>query len=671
MNLSEQNMHSSTASYPVEDKNELSHSCFKRNRYDDSLRLYSNGSIISQLLRKTIQNKRVAEESLFYLPPSAVPSSTTADFSQEDRSSSSSKESTLEPSSPASQPSTTTSFEADRPFNEHRQAKRARVENIIRGMAVYPNAQVPTDRDRSDPSGDARESYRENKRKQRLPQHQNHSLGEALPATRTSSKDDECHQLKEQLQSMQRLLRQLQEKFFHVYNVSDSEHDDQDESEEASFSFHTNNMNTEFMATSNYDLSAGFDGGFEKMEKVREVQRDRLPFGNIAPSMLADGKNLSDTLKHELSRVVNESVDSVLKKFTSVLYSQAPQLQNHQESISDNMASESKNLPPYAPELAHFQDSVKPRHFEYYQNAEAPADEDQTEALSLVVRKSSLNHPSSVSQGLKRPYHLPQTPFQFNYHQAVQENQILEHLLKYGPHGNFGSRLCIPPSMDRSSPELVDIPWEAIKVRSKVSSSHVAHQSHQAPLSQVPVDSLCLPHVKLERGDLQNMTERNPYMSLNIQEGLTPNHLKKAKLMFFYTRYPSSNVLKTFFPDVKFNRCITSQLIKWFSNFREFYYIQMEKFARQAIVDGVNNAKDLTVSRDSELFRALNMHYNKANDFQVPDRFLEVAEITLQEFFNAISMAKDTDPSWKKAIYKVICKLDSEAPEQLKSSNCL
>lgn len=40
-------------------------------------------------------------------------------------------------------------------------------------------------------------------------------------------------------------------------------------------------------------------------------------------------------------------------------------------------------------------------------------------------------------------------------------------------------------------------------------------------------------------------------MSVNIQEGLTPSHLKKAKLMFFYTRYPSSNVLKTYFPDVK------------------------------------------------------------------------------------------------------------------------
>ncbi|TWW68884.1 Prospero homeobox protein 1 Homeobox prospero-like protein PROX1 [Takifugu flavidus] len=68
----------------------------------------------------------------------------------------------------------------------------------------------------------------------------------------------------------------------------------------------------------------------------------------------------------------------------------------------------------------------------------------------------------------------------------------------------------------------------------------------------------------------------------------------------------------------KFNRCITSQLIKWFSNFREFYYIQMEKFARQAINDGVTGSEELSVSRDCELFRALNMHYNKANDFECP-----------------------------------------------------
>ncbi|XP_057586704.1 prospero homeobox protein 2 isoform X2 [Hippopotamus amphibius kiboko] len=119
----------------------------------------------------------------------------------------------------------------------------------------------------------------------------------------------------------------------------------------------------------------------------------------------------------------------------------------------------------------------------------------------------------------------------------------------------------------------------------------------------------------------------------------------------------------------KFNRCITSQMIKWFSNFREFYYIQMEKSARQAISDGVTNPKTLVVLRDSELFRALNMHYNKGNDFEVPGCFLEIASLTLQEFFRAVSAGKDSDPSWKKPIYKIISKLDSDIPEIFKSSS--
>ncbi|XP_012580182.1 PREDICTED: prospero homeobox protein 2 isoform X2 [Condylura cristata] len=119
----------------------------------------------------------------------------------------------------------------------------------------------------------------------------------------------------------------------------------------------------------------------------------------------------------------------------------------------------------------------------------------------------------------------------------------------------------------------------------------------------------------------------------------------------------------------KFNRCITSQMIKWFSNFREFYYIQMEKYARQAISDGVTNPKTLVVLRNSELFRALNMHYNKGNDFEVPECFLEIASLTLQEFFRAVSTGKDSDPSWKKPIYKIISKLDSVIPEIFKSSS--
>ncbi|CAH8606553.1 unnamed protein product [Dicrocoelium dendriticum] len=49
---------------------------------------------------------------------------------------------------------------------------------------------------------------------------------------------------------------------------------------------------------------------------------------------------------------------------------------------------------------------------------------------------------------------------------------------------------------------------------------------------------------------------------------LTASHLKRAKLMFMYSRYPTSNTLKPFFPEVAFTRATTAQIVKWFSNFR-------------------------------------------------------------------------------------------------------
>lgn len=51
--------------------------------------------------------------------------------------------------------------------------------------------------------------------------------------------------------------------------------------------------------------------------------------------------------------------------------------------------------------------------------------------------------------------------------------------------------------------------------------------------------------------------------------------------------------------------------------FREFYYIQMEKYARQAVSEGVKNVEDLRVGGDSEIYRVLNLHYNRNNHIEV------------------------------------------------------
>lgn len=51
----------------------------------------------------------------------------------------------------------------------------------------------------------------------------------------------------------------------------------------------------------------------------------------------------------------------------------------------------------------------------------------------------------------------------------------------------------------------------------------------------------------------------------------------------------------------------------------------MEKYARQALSEGLKTAEDLHVAGDSELYRVLNLHYNRNNHIEVINlsRFLK------------------------------------------------
>lgn len=472
--------------------------------YDEPLASYSNGSIISQLLRKTIHNRRGLDENQFYLS-----SSTAADSGQEDQSSVSSKDSTAEAASPSGHLSTGASLEMDHPLSDHLQAKRARVENIIRVMAGSPNSKPHGDSERPETDAreirEAREVYRENKRKQRLPQHQNHSVGS--PANRnpggsngdnSNSKDEECHKLKEQLHSMQRLLRQLQEKFFQVYNQEDPERDDRDDTGD--------NTQRNTMGESTESSYIGTEDDFERKQNRMSAEcNDRMKVYTVHQR---ESPNLNELLKQELSRAVNECVDKVFKRVSSTGQDLSPQQHRcpspeMQISVGTDRKSQQAGS---TQEQAHVEEAaVKPRPLEHYECAETQSPQDQTEALSLVVRKPPVTPLSSVTTAVKRPFPLHQTPFQFSY----SNSQILEHLLKYGPHSNFAGLPCVPPSMDRTSPDSVDLPWDTMAMRSKVTSTHLGHHPR-------PVDNLCLPHVKMECGELQSMAERNPYMSLNI-----------------------------------------------------------------------------------------------------------------------------------------------------------
>ncbi|KAM3861642.1 prospero homeobox protein 1-like [Diretmus argenteus] len=735
-----------------ESKSNVLRKLLKRaNSYEDAMMPFPGATIISQLLKNNMakngggaergeRGERV-ERGDGGFPCSGL-SSAGSEAPQEDACSNSSQDSSpQECLSPFGRPPGLGAFDMERLNDEHLRAKRARVENIIRGMSHSPSVVVPAasrhsgERDRemdverememdcpppqsqlqapSSPRGgevcSSSSSSRENKRKQRLPQQQQQSFTQ-LVCQRKEQKQEERRQLKLQLEDMQKQLRQLQEKFFQIYDsTDDSEHNDlhndlgnMSEDSPARSDTGGDDRGGDDMRSDNEmsDLDPGHfldrarallqeQALLEEREKPRREGLGRgKGQGGPGSSMHAEGKQLAETLKQELNSAMTQVVDTVVKVFAKpprpTPQQAFPPLPIPPERFAAAVNGDNPNFHTANPRLQCFGDVIIPNPLDSFAGIPGMpgATNDQTEALPLVVRKNPSehhHHHQSSAVGAHGGHHHPSLhPSSLSASMGFSPPSFRHPfplpLMGYPFQSPLGAPSGLYPGKDRSSPDSMDLSRETTSLRTKMASGHHLGHHHRSCSPAHPgstADGLSLSLIKSECGDLQDMADISPYSGSNIQEGLSPNHLKKAKLMFFYARYPSSNMLKMFFSDVKFNRCITSQLIKWFSNFREFYYIQMEKFARQSINDGATGAEEMSVSRDCELFRALNMHYNKANDFEVPERFLEVAQITLREFFNAIVAGKDVDPSWKKAIYKVICKLDSEVPEIFKSPNCL
>ncbi|KAM7109334.1 prospero homeobox protein 2 [Ciconia maguari] len=495
----------------------------------------------------------------------------------------------------------------------HLQAKRARVESIIQGMSLPPTPQAfGTSLEAA--FGHERERGgempRESKRKPRVPQQGTGVAGRVAPIG-SNPHAEGCQQLKEQLCFLEQQLRQLQEKFSQVCDSGDAAQTQEGAEKVHPLPGKPGDRPDKDSATATSDLrKAPLWRSVLEVHGLEEDE-DRGDTGGL-PSA---ARVLSQALKHELAGVMSQVVDSVLKTVW-------PKAASH-------LLQQHRSLPVPGPDARREYFAAgkcrKPLAKPSPMNAPGSLGSPQAEALSGASGKSPGSHAGSFSsKGVRKPSQVPSMGYSLGSAGPVQDSQLLSQLLGYGQHGLWGSGSCGSPSaLQRGPPEPLDLHWGTVKLRSSV-----------------------------------------------MQEALTPGHLKKAKLMFFFTRYPSSTLLKAYFLDVQFSRCITSQLIKWFSNFREFYYIQVEKFARQALLEGVVDAGTLRVSRDSELFRALNMHYNKGNDFEVPGRFLEVASLTLREFFSAVRAGKDADPSWKKPIYKIISKLDSDIPEGFKATGC-
>ncbi|NXC96183.1 PROX1 protein, partial [Certhia familiaris] len=552
--------------------------------------------------------------------------------------------------------------------DQHLRAKRARVESIIQGISLPPTPQAfdtsleAAFRHERERGG---EMPQESKRKPRVSQQGAGAAGRMAP-TGGSSHAKGCQQLKEQLCFLEHQLRWLQDKFYQLCDSEDAAQIQEDsEKVQPLPGKPEDRLNKDSATATSSPCQVPLRRSVLEMCGLEEAE-DRGDTAGL-PSAV---RVFSQALKHELAMVTSQVVDSVLKtvwpKADSHIQKQHHSLLMLGPDARREYSAGGKCRKPLA----------KPSPINESGSLGSP----QAEVLPGALGKSPGSYAGSFSsKGVRKSSRVPSMGNSLGSATPVQHSQLLSQLLGYGQHSLWGSNSRESPSaLERSCPEPLNLHWETLKLR----SSTVRQQQH-LPLSPANMESLALlpagrngQSMCVSRVVLRDMLSlgldmcRLSLTPRQMQEALTPGHLKKAKLMFFFTRYPSSTLLKTYFLDVQFSRCITSQLIKWFSNFREFYYIQVEKFARQALMEGVVDACTLQVSRDSELFRALNMHYNKGNDFEVPGRFLEVASLTLQEFFSAVRAGKDADPSWKKPIYKIISKLDSDIPEGFKAAGC-
>ena len=59
----------------------------------------------------------------------------------------------------------------------------------------------------------------------------------------------------------------------------------------------------------------------------------------------------------------------------------------------------------------------------------------------------------------------------------------------------------------------------------------------------------------------------------------------------------------------------------------------MEKYARTALAEGVKSSEEIRVTTESELYRVLNLHYNRNNHIEVCTDFITFIKIKQRYLF--------------------------------------
>lgn len=508
--------------------------------YEDNMIPFSDATIITKLLKSNKARETGGREPVF--PRKAEP-----EPPQEDTCSNSSQESAKECLLPFGQ-ITRTHLDSEQLNEEHLQAKRARVENIIRGMNHSPNAMAPTIPSEKDceqegegetkvpaQSFSLREGNRENKRKQKLPQQQ--QSFQQLVSTHKEQRADERRQLKLQLEDMQKQLRQLQEKFFQIYDSTDSEPDGGNLSEDSTrsngmlgHSGITEHLIQNSVADRTDNERADLDPESILDEARVLLSEQVLIDGEMAKregslrsnglmSMHAVGKHLAETLKQEMNSAMSQVIDTVVNVFSKPprpLLQVFPSLPATQDRFAFN--GDNPNLHTANQRLQCFGDVIFPSPFDSFVGVPLPSASDQTEALPLVVRKSAFDHHQSTDLGAQRVHPHP------SLHTSLSGNTSFvspsfRHpfslpLMGYSFQSTLGTSSTGYSSKD--SPDLMDLSRETTSLRKKVASSH--HLMHNDSCSPVHTESTAegLSLIKSEYGDIQEMSDISPLSASTI-----------------------------------------------------------------------------------------------------------------------------------------------------------
>lgn len=521
---SEQDVEYSVVQHADGEKSNVLRKLLKRaNSYEDAMMPFPGATIISQLLKNNM-NKNGGTEPSFQ---ASGLSSTGSEVHQEDVCSNSSRDSPQECLSPFGRP-TMSQFDVDRLCDEHLRAKRARVENIIRGMSHSPSVALrgnENEREIAPQSVSPRESYRENKRKQKLPQQQQQSF-QQLVSARKEQKREERRQLKQQLEDMQKQLRQLQEKFYQIYDSTDSENDEDGNLSEDSMRSETMDARAgDSVGRSDNEMCELDPGQF--IDRARALIREQEIAENKpkregpkekeqGPNAFhPEGKHLAETLKQELNTAMSQVVDTVVKVFSSKPSRQLPQvfppLQIPQARFAVN--GENHNFHTANQRLQCFGDVIIPNPLDTFGSVPMPGATDQTEALPLVVRKNSSDQSASAPPAGGHHASLHQSPLSAT---AGFSTSSFRHpfplpLMAYPFQSPLGAPSASFPGKDRASPESLDLTRETTSLRTKMSSHHMNHHPCSPAHPPSAAEGLSLSLIKSECGDLQDMSEISPY----------------------------------------------------------------------------------------------------------------------------------------------------------------